>query len=581
MFSTMPPAQIESFGRRSSAPSVGALPAEEIRDAGRIDRILRALARLRAKGRVIDATGTAVGFLTAVSRGGRTGSLRRWDYDGPPLQASLVVEIGGPLSLYRFELDVAHANDGQVDTEAPSVVERIRTRREARERPPPNTVVRFRSVGDRPVVWRVENVSRRGLSLAPAASCAGLRAGDVISNVVVEWGGRLRIQMDLHVRHVSEQFGDGRRVAGAEIDFASPDDAYHWEREVESLGDVTTRTGGSWTRDLWELYEQSGYFALSSKTPAEFDHLRDAFEIASRKLARAPSLGLQIVWPSIRGAEASVSLVALNHHAVFLYHVARRHGNPPVGATGRTILHDIYCRAIGWIGASDFAKWLVVWVQDVTDFSKRLHLDFVKRHADSARAGVTAFRALEIPTEAVAQAAAAQGAGGRAAEWNVRAASADDVAEITRALAATFPPSIMDALGLTVPFERRWSAWDDSSLLRGRDIVVAERDGRIDAVAVLECAEDGIHLFGLLDVVRVVTMRDSPGATEALLAHAGDMFQQIGKRVFIFACDPALPEDQWPDGAVDLGITHCTVMSTALLPQFADHAWELTMGWPE
>jgi hypothetical protein len=427
----------------------------------------------------------------------------------------------------------------------------------------------------------VEDVSHRGLAVAPAASSEGLRPGAVISDAVVEWGGRLRIRMELHVRHVSEQFGDGQRVAGVEIAFASPDDARHWEGEIDALNDSTTRTGGSWTRDLFELYERSGYFDLSSKNPAEFEHLREAFQDSSRKLARAPDLGVQIVWPSVRGVEASLSLIALNHHALFLFHVARRHGNTPADVTGRVILHSIYSRAIGWI-ATTGAKWLVVWVQDAGDFSKRLHLDFVRRYVGSSRASVVPFRALEIPTRLVSETRPTSGAGsgGHASEWQVRAARDVDTEAVTQILAAALPPSSLDSLGLTPPFQRRWSAWDDSSLLRGRDIVIAERDGRIGAVAVLECAEDGIHLFGLLDLVRIVSPTDSPGAREALIAHAREMFQQIGKRLFIFAADPDLAQEDWPAGATDLGITHSTVMSTELLPQFADHLWELSTGGP-
>jgi hypothetical protein len=565
-------------GRTRGIPDV-----EEIREVVRIERILRGLARVRTRGRIIDDAGETVGSIVAIPRGSRHGSSFRWDYDGPPWPRGSICEIAGPLSLYRFTLDAGTFVDGQIDAPAPQSIARVRTRREVRHQAPPDTVVRFRGPGGRPVVWSAEDVSRGGLAFAPSASFGDIRAGDVIANAVVEWRGRLRVRMDLHVRHVSEHDGSGRRVAGAQIEFASSDDARHWGTEVDGLTESTTRADGSWTHDLWELYERSGYFGLSNKTPAEFEFLREVFEQSSRKLARAPDLGTQIVWPSTRGIESSVSLVALNHHAIFLYHVARRHGNPPVGSTGRTILHDVYSRAIGWIAASPVAKWLVVWVQDAGDFSKKLHLDFVRQQSDHAHAGIERFRALEVSAQLASETRVSTTLRPslRPGAWTTRAARFEDSVEIGAAIAARLPSCVVEALGLTQPFERRWSAWDDSSLLRGRDIVVAERDGLIGAVAVIECAEDGIHLYGLLDVMRVIPVRDFPGATEALLAHAREMFQQIGKRTFIFACDPDVPHEQWPADAIDLGLTHCTVISTTLLPRFADHAWELTMGSPE
>jgi hypothetical protein len=95
---------------------------------------------------------------------------------------------------------------------------------------------------------------------------------------------------------------------------------------------------------------------------------------------------------------------------------------------------------------------------------------------------------------------------------------------------------------------------------------------------VLECSENGVHLFGLLDVVRTLQFGSAQEAEGHLLAHVRVLFQQLGKHHFIFAAEPDLPADLWPAGALDLGLTHCTVMNTRLLPQIADHVWELTTG---
>jgi hypothetical protein len=565
------------------ALSRGSIPAplEWIRDVARVERILRALALMRARGRVLDEAGRPIGFLTAVPRGSRSGSSFRWDYDGSHWRKGCLVEMGGPLSLYRFVLMAEEAKNGQVDAPCPSAIERVRVRSEVRRRAPANTVLRFVGQAGRPVIWRVEDVAHQGLGFAPSADFGTLPDGEVIKDAIVEWSGRMRVRMRLDVRHVSESFRDEHRVAGAKIAFESPDDARHWRTEVDALAEPNTRADGSWSCDLWELFEHSGYFGLSNKQPSQFEHLREAFEQSSRKLARAPELGTQIVWPSVRGVEAAVSLVALNHHAIFLYHVARRRGNAPPGATGRTILRDVYWRALAWISACEYAKWLVVWVQDAGNFSKRLHLDFVRQNEASGMAAAVPFRAVEVTTRLVSETCVATRRSKPSTAWTVRPARDEDTAVITRALIGRFPACYIEALGLSLAHGRQRSAWDDSSLLRGRDVVVAERDGILGAVAILECAEDGVHLFALLDVVRVVTLGDHPGATDSLVAHAREMFAQISKDTFVFACDPELPSDEWPAGATDLGLTHCTVASRQLLPQFADHIWELTMGAAE
>ena len=561
---------------------------EVITDKTRILRVFRALGHERVVGRTLDLDGKAVGYITAVPTPAREENICRWDYDGAPWRDGDLVEIAGLLSLFRFRLDRQNFIDGRLSTKIPEKIECLRHRRERRVAAPDHVTLRYRTRDHRPIVREIHDVSRHGLAFNVSASRDVIAPGVQIRDAVIEWAGRLRVKLNLTVRHVSENFGEGRRVAGTTLTFASDEDADHWDAEVGALLDPRTRIGGSWTGDIWELFEKSGYFSLSNKAPSDFDPLRTAFVNASRKLGGAKMLGAQAVWPSARGVEASVSLVALNHHAVFLYHVARRHGNPPEGSTGRTILYDIYERACTWIHRCRFAQWLVVWVQDAGQFSKRLHLDFVSRNADGMRACVVPFRALEIPThvEPTSQSrliAAREGAVTEAQSWSVRPATEAELEVIAASAAARFPKAFVEAHALMPPFERRWDAWDDTYLLRGRDVVVAEQNGIVHAAAVIECAEDGIHLFSLLDNLRIIPIGPWNGdAAKALIGHGRRLFAQLGKRIFVYACDVNVPAEDWPEDAVDLGLTHCTVMATnELLPQFTEHVWELTMSSTE
>jgi hypothetical protein len=558
---------------------------ETIVDSRRIGCIFRALTRAGAVGHVI-ASGEAVALVAperATPGTTRARHTLHWAYGGPSPSASVTVEMGGPLSLYRFSLEGAEVASGLLTTPIPTVVLRVQSRRELRVRAPAGVLLRCGA--ESPGGHEVHDVSWSGIAFAVEATDPFARPG-AIGDAVVEWQGRLRVSGRIHVRHVSERADGKGLIAGARFSFASSEDAEHWTEEVDALALPVARSGGTWTHDLWELFETSGYFALSHKSPADFARLREAFAASSKKLGRAPHLGTQIVWPSARGVEASASVVALNRDAMFLYHLARRSGAPPAGLTGRALVYAVHARALWWIRAHEQARWLVVWVQDVARFSKRAHLDFIERNADGASASVVKTRILEVPTHPLTSEArriprvrggADEDEGGT--PWTTRDGQASDMPILAQGARRAFPPSFVAAHGLDTPSDRAFENWGAAGLRRGREIVIAEREGEIAAAAMLEWTEDGIHLFGLLDVVRIIPL--GPAAAEAvpeLLAHARHRYAQWGKSVFVFACDPDLPQEQWPEGSHDLGLSHCTVMSTELIPELAEHAWEVITG---
>ena len=542
----------------------------------------RALARTSSVGRVLsgEAHGTRI---TALPKPSTSSDGLRWKFDGAPWKGSVAVELGGMLSLYRFDLEFRGQIDGRLTTPTPAAIERIRTRRHVRLLAPPHVKLRYLARDDRRVERAIVDVSRQGLAFTVSARDA-LPPGSEIAEAVIDWQSRLRICGRLVVRHISEQFGEGAKVAGCTFIPQTQDDEFHLRAELEQLMESGTRIGRGWTRDLWELFEKSGYFTLSNKRPADFVSLRQAFETTGRKLAESPGFGVQIVRPSGRGLEASASVIALNSHAVFLYHVARRHGTPPPGVNGRDILFDLYERVARWVSENEYARWLIVWVQDAARFPKSLHLDFAARHDDGHRASVVKFRALEVPvnrddeSQVRTLSTIPRIHGGRG-DWSIRHPTNEELNQIGSAAAARFPPCFVAAHALFAPFEPTWKRWNDAGLMRGRDIIVAARGGRIEAAAIVECAEAGLHLFGLLDVVRIIPLGSSAEeASSALLNRARHLFSQLKKSFFIYACEPDVPRERWPLGCVDLGLTHCTVISSELLPQFAQHIWELTWG---
>jgi hypothetical protein len=554
--------------------------SERIVDIERIERICRALVRCKASGRIIES-GAVSGVIRPVSKPSMARKTTQWVSSSPPWLGTRTVEIAGPLSLYRFELEAVGEQDGRIEARTPMAMELVRSRRQVRVKPSARvTVARVTRTGTTEP-RDLADASRDGLSFAGSTDDV-IAPGEQL-NVVIDWGERLRIQARLRVTHVSRPSAT-ECLFGAMIEFASSDDAYHWYAEIDALISPQMRTGGMWSRDIWDLFESSGYFTLSNKIQEDFEQFRESFRAASRKLARAPELGIQLVWPSGRGVEASASVLALNHHAAFIYHLARRGGPTPPGVTGLEIIHALSAGTTHWIMAQEAMRWLVVWVQDTTKYSKRTHLDFVTRHADGVQASNVKFRALEIPVRrpSNSEVRSRVEACFDDPEWILRPARRSELARVAEAASVAYPPSFVQAHALALLENDCMENWSVSGLERGREIVVAERHGCIEAAATIEWAEDGVHVFGLLDVLRVIPMGGTARATEeataVLVDYARERFGRLDKPFFIFASDPAVPVGDWAADAKDLGLTHCTVLSVALLPALLDHLWEVITG---
>jgi hypothetical protein len=552
--------------------------SERIVDSERIQRICRALVRFGATGRVIE-DGAVSAVVSPVSKPSLARKSMSWS-STHTWTGSKTIEIAGPLSLYRFCAEAIGDRDGCVEVRTPSAIEVVRTRRHARVGPTEPVLVEYLALGGAPEIRELRNASWDGLSFAAGPGDA-VTACQIVT-VVIDWGGRLRIQGQLEVKHVSH-VSAAVRVIGGTIAFASDDDAYHWRAEVDALVSPMIRRGGVWTRDVWELFETSGYFSLSNKEPNSFVRFRRSFTGASRSLARSPALGSQMVWPSGRGVEASASVVALNDRAAFIYHLAGRTGPSAPGQGRLEIIHALYAEATRWIMAQEAMHWLVVWVQDAARFTKRTHLDFTMRHADGVAASIVKLRALEIPARRPAESAVRLLAAHSSTDqgWTLRAPNNSEFDKIAAKASCLYPPSFVAAHALVEPSADCMSNWAESGLQRGRELVVAERRGSVEAAAVIEWAEEGVHLFGLLDVLRVIPIGQAAGEASAmLLDYARDRFGTLDKPFFIFAADASASACAPPDDAKDLGLTHCTVLSAALLPSFLDHLWEVISGAP-
>lgn len=560
-------------GRSPSPRGSGAYPAltqrkdptwVEIEQPARIERVLRALASEGAVGRLVHAPLAHAALLPVEEQG-----VLRFHYEGPPL-AGGEIELASTHALYRLALGASDGS-GTLRMEFPTTLLRRSARRERRVEAPAGVFFCFADAEGFLQRRPVSNVSMHGLGFRPLPRDS-VAAGAHFRAPWIDWMGAHRIPVTFTPCATHEAPGTGELVLGGKLVAASADDEVWWEGLVEGLLYPHTLKSGGRAEGLWRLYADSGYLRLSGKQPEDFTPQRDAFRAVQPRLAAASELGIQIVWPSSRGVEAAVTGAVPYAEAAFLYQLARRPGRPPEG-TPKQLLREGYMRALEWVQLREDVRWLIIWVQDAGGrISKELHLDFGIRHDDGVTACIRRFHVLELSTTRLPPAAASV---------RVREAGAADASVVAQRAAEVFPQAYVDAHMLDA--ERltaaRFPRWDSAGIRRERRVFVAERAGRLVAAAIVTMAEEGVHLFRLFDLVEIVRFGDyDAGAVECLLGEAADWLRSLGVPSFVYACDAEVPRQDWPAGSVDLGLTHCTVLSKALLPELVEDVWLVTAG---
>ena len=162
-----------------------------------------------------------------------------------------------------------------------------------------------------------------------------------------------------------------------------------------------------------------------------------------------------------------------------------------------------------------------------------------------------------------------------------RVATAAEATAMGAALERIRPALYCNALDLTparIGFQAVEAAWDAAKLARRREVFVIEIDGVCVAGAVFELGEDGVHLFGLLDLVRAYPLVPGGEAHIPKLVRAAQgWFRDQGKQRFVLM----LEDDAWfgndvRDGVVDMGESDAVVLSVDRLPEFLEHLYEIT-----
>lgn len=346
----------------------------------------------------------------------------------------------------------------------------------------------------------------------------------------------------------------------------STEDYRRWEEEVTRLAHPNTAVGRPSYAGIWDLFRRAGYFGLSGKDSTQFTALEQSFLSVSERMRHAPHLACQTTYTDLDRVEASITMLKTFSHAWFVYQLAREKRRP-LHLSGHRPLYELYNRATEHTRRDPDLRYHVIHIQrEGSPFTKLIHRDFTRRHEDGANSAVVGFHAFEGRCEASSTVPSSRFAIGEA--------TVDERAEFFRTLEALRPRAYCEAQDL-VPerfdLEELKRTWKDAGLRRERFLLVARRGVRAVAAALVESADDGLHLFGLLDCVRVFPLaEDGAEAYEDLLDRAARFYAERGKKKFVFFDEWNLEPTHRHAGFESLGLADTVITSAETLGAFLE-----------
>jgi hypothetical protein len=486
-------------------------------------------------------------------------------------ETELVGELYGYNSVFRMALPVLAANIETILTALPVEVMLIRrrwTRRVLATRD--ERVVLPTGGGTRTMTMPLLDLAYGGFSFVNDPH-AGLRLepGTAVSNMrVVRAGNAAVIDAD-----VVELTHAPRPVCRMRVRQTSGGVPADWHRLVDRVLHPETSTDPAFTKDLWQLYGDCGYFSLSSKDPSCFSDIEADFFTVADRLASHPDLGCHVVWPSRRGVSAGLSVMKTYGRGWLGFQMAKITGETPEGVPGRRVLREIHNHAYEHIQAVDPSPGYIIGYPQVKNiWSRAPHYDLPKRYEVSGAAHVTRFRALEFDTRRGIAAPAA---------FTICSATRTDCASLAAHLETIRPMAYREALDLVadrLDLAGIRSQWANAGLVRDRHILIARHGRRAVAAAIVESASRATHVYRLLDLVRLYALE--PAGTQGfpdLLEAAREQYARSGKSAFVLFQEEDMPlPEQVVSPAYDMGYADQSILSAAHLPELLEYVFEIT-----
>ncbi len=499
-----------------------------------------------------------------------------WELSGPWIEPPFVLEVGGYNSVYQIPVEAASMRDGLMLTPLPREVVRLRRRWGRRVRAPEGCTIALPGEDDEtPRQRTVRDMSFTGLSFWNEDGDL-VHPGTEVKGTELSLAGERPVRVAGEISFVARDVGGRGDLCGMRLQIDDAGDRERWREFVARSLYPTTRSGAGHYEAIWRLYQEAGYFNLSGKDPDHFAQLKACFFRNSECIDQTPDLGCTVVWPVQDEVMATISMLKIYRGSWFVYQLAKLRGDAPDGTSSRQVLRDVHLRAYEHAQLDPSLRWLIGYPQVKQIWSRAVHHDLPRRFTTAGLACVVRFRALEVPCNAPP-------AGG-AGEYEIGRATPEEVKAFLGWLAEARPRPYTEAYDLTperIDLAENKQTWQDANMARDREIRVARRNGRMLAVAILEDAAEGLHLFRLLDVVRPFPMvKDvtvAAPAIDALVDSAKAWYRSKGKQSFC----TFIEEDSWLTPAMmgtvdDMGLADMTILSAQLLPEMLEHLIEVT-----
>jgi hypothetical protein len=495
----------------------------------------------------------------------------RWRRHGSLPPVPFAIRAVGRHAVYELPVTSASILGDVLVTACPESFQRVRARSVRRAAASAGLVVTFDGPDSVRHVRSVFDLSHGGLSFCARGDEELPATQRVIDRLFVEQPSGESIELTATVACRRLFVATGELGFGCRVVPASAGDAARWLRLCDEHLFAATRRGAA---DVWDVYRTSGYFALAETVAGSFEPLRAAYRRGVRALQGAPQLGCQASWPARGEPRATVTNLLMYPDCWLSFHLAAQPDQSLATRTGE-VLRALYEHHLEHALAAGKPRLQMAYVQQSSHWSRRVHVDFIRRYVASGEALIHDFRAFELRTTGPAFHMAREPADGSCVRRQavcVHVGTALDVRAQMPRLRQQLPELYRKALGYDAddfPLTELCSEFARHGLERARDLLVATCDDEVLAVGVVDAAEPGLHLFGLLDTVRLYALAaDGRGtrAFPALLDAARAWFRARERRTFCYFEEQHPLE---PDGnqVKLLGDAYLTLIATERLPE--------------
>ena len=570
------PASVVHPDNESPAP---ASMEEVIEDPNRIRKIVTFLIAYQAKGFVrVGHTGIWPVRMTELKP--QEPYPVHWQLKERCPTPPFVIEVTGYNSVYLLSITGARKNSGHLVTDYPKEIIRIRHRWERRVPAPLGLLVSFlhpEHQGLR-LYRRLHDLCINGISFWSFPQEDRIEEGLTAKDLDVVYNGAVIFSGTGTIRHMSilPSFSSDAHgleaTCGMQLMPRSSDDASRWLNLVTKVLSPNTRSGATWGKQSWKVYEDSGFFNLSGKAPTDFNALKKSFTKISSRLDASPRIGCQTVWPSSRGIEATFTHIKPYSGTWFGYQLAK---NPDktslVGISSRKILRDIYLYSHEYAQFDPQCHWIAGYMEANVRWTQISHFEFARKYTATNQGLLLPFRLMESTCKNLP--------GLRDKKFDIGPATEEECDLLLKVIAGSMPKPYVEALDL-VPgrfdpkqVKEEW-AWADLS--RDRVVLTARLSGRPLAAAIAEIGETGMSLFRLLDSVRIFPLSDGgEQAYPSLIEEVRQWYRARNKDSFIFFLESWKLESALKAGLNDLGKGILWILSHDIHPDFLEYVYEL------